>query len=70
MKNEMGGTCSTYGRQKRCIQGLVGIREEYRPLGRPRRGYDYNIIWIFKRWVGDAWNGLIWLRIGASGRLF
>ena len=26
--------------------------------------------WILKIWVGEAWSGLIWLRIGAgSGRL-
>jgi hypothetical protein len=23
-KNEMGGACNTYGRQKRCIQGFGG----------------------------------------------
>jgi hypothetical protein len=22
--------------------------------------------WIFKKWVGGAWTGLIWLRIGTS----
>jgi hypothetical protein len=26
-KNEMGGACSTYGAEKRCIQGLVGKPE-------------------------------------------
>jgi hypothetical protein len=25
------------------------------------------IIWIFKKWDGEAWNGLIWLRIGTGG---
>ena len=23
--------------------------------------------WIFKRWDGEAWTGLIWLRIGTGG---
>ena len=23
--------------------------------------------WIIKKWDGDAWTGLIWLRIGTSG---
>jgi hypothetical protein len=32
-KNDMGGTCGTYGRQKRCIQGSGGGLEEKRPLG-------------------------------------
>jgi hypothetical protein len=26
--------------------------------------------WIFKKWDGRAWTGLIWLRIGTSGGLF
>ena len=24
--------------------------------------------WVFKKWDGEAWNGLIWLRTGAGGR--
>jgi hypothetical protein len=33
-------------------------------------GTDERIIlrWIFKKWGGSAWNGLIWLRIGTGGR--
>jgi hypothetical protein len=23
--------------------------------------------WIFKKWNGEAWTGLIWLRIGTGG---
>jgi len=23
--------------------------------------------WIFKKWDGEAWTGLIWLRIGTGG---
>jgi hypothetical protein len=26
------------------------------------------LIWIFKKWDGRAWAGLIWLRIGTGGR--
>jgi hypothetical protein len=26
--------------------------------------------WIFKKWGGEAWTGLIWLRIGTCGRQF
>jgi hypothetical protein len=30
----------------------------------------YRILrWIFKKWDGGAWTGLIWLRIGTGGRL-
>jgi hypothetical protein len=25
--------------------------------------------WIFKKWDGAAWTGLIWLRIGTGGGL-
>jgi hypothetical protein len=42
----------------------------------PREGYhlqnlgvDGRIIlkWIFKKWDGEAWTGLLWLRIGTGG---
>jgi hypothetical protein len=26
--------------------------------------------WIFKKWDGSPWTGLIWLTIGAGGRRF
>jgi len=27
------------------------------------------LIWIFRKWYGEARTGLIWLRIGTGGRL-
>jgi len=42
-KNEMGGTCLTYDRKKRCIQNFGGEIEEKRPPGRHRRRLDNNI---------------------------
>ena len=41
--NGVGGACSTYVGEKRCIKGLVGKPEGKRPLGRPRRRWEDNI---------------------------
>jgi hypothetical protein len=34
-------------------------------------GLDIRIIleWVFEKWDGGSWTGLIWLRIGTGGRL-
>jgi hypothetical protein len=53
-KNEMGGTCGTYGGEDRWVQGFVGKPEGKRPLGRPRV---------------DGRPGLVWLRIRTGGGL-
>ena len=46
---------------------LVGKPEGKRPLGRPRRRWEDNIKWIFRKWKGVVRTGLSWLRIGAGG---
>jgi len=38
----MGGACSKYWRQKRCIEVLVGKPEGKSPLGRPGRRWENN----------------------------
>jgi hypothetical protein len=50
---------------------LVGKPERRRPLGRPRRGWEYNIKIDLKEvgWGGGAWIGSIWLRRGTCGEL-
>ena len=43
-KNEMGGTCSTYGGKRIGVyRVLVGKPEGKRPLGRPRHRWEDNI---------------------------
>jgi len=49
---------------------LVRKPEGKRPLGRPRRRWEDNIKWIFRKWewvVGTGWS---WLRIGTGGGHF
>ena len=36
---------------------------------RPRRRWEDNIKWIFRKWDDGAWTGLIWHRIGTGGGL-
>jgi hypothetical protein len=49
-KNVMGGACSTYGREERCIQSLEGEPDGGVHLEDP--GIDGRIIlrWIFRKW--------------------
>jgi len=42
-KNEMGGTCSTYGGEDMCIENFGGESGGKRPLGRPRHRWEDNI---------------------------
>jgi len=45
----------------------MGKREGKRPLGRPRSRWKIILRWIFRKWEGGAWTGLMWLRIGMGG---
>ena len=60
---------STYGTEDGCVQGLVGIYEGKKPLGRPRLRWEDNIKWFFKNCDGGLWTGFGWLRIGTGGGL-
>jgi len=46
---------------------LLGKPEGMRPLGRPRRRWEYNIKMDLQELGCGAWTGLIWLRIGTGG---
>jgi hypothetical protein len=49
---------------------LVGTPEGKRPLRRPRRRWEDNIIMdiLYVGWEG-VWTGLIWVRTGTGGGL-
>jgi hypothetical protein len=63
----MGGACSAYKGEERCVQGYGGETEGKRPLWRPRsrqemdlqdvgcRGMD----WIALAQNGDRWRALV-----------
>ena len=64
------GHVARMGETRGAYRALVGKPEGWIPLGRPRRRWENNIKMILKKWAGNAWTGLIWLRIGTSGGLF
>jgi hypothetical protein len=42
-KNEMSGTCNTYGKRRGVYRGFLGKPEVQKPVGRPRRRWEDNI---------------------------
>jgi hypothetical protein len=65
-KNEVDMTCSMW---RHVYKVKVEIPEERYHLEDP--GIDGRIIlmWIYRKWGGGAWTGLIWIRIGTGGGL-
>ena len=53
------------GERKVLYRFLVGKPEGKRQLGRSR----IILRWIFRKWNGEAWTGLIWLRMETGDRL-
>jgi len=45
---------------------LVGRPVRKRPPGRPRHRWEKILEWIFRKWDGEAWTGLMCLRIGTG----
>jgi len=67
-KNEMGGACSAYGVEERCIQGFNGeTRRKETHL--EDTGVDGRILlrWIFRKWDVGVRTGSSWIRIGTGG---
>ena len=46
---------------------LVGIPEGKGPLGRPRHRWGIILKLILKKWGGEVWTRLVWLRVGSGG---
>jgi hypothetical protein len=66
-KNEMGGSCGSYGDRRGASRILVGRPDGKKPLGRLRLNGSIILKWIFKKVGGEAWSALLWLRIGTGG---
>jgi hypothetical protein len=63
------GHVARMGEGRGAYRILVGRPEGRRPLGRPRPRWEDNIKMDLQEVGWGAWTGLIWLRIGAGGRL-
>jgi hypothetical protein len=63
----MGGACNAYGERRGVYRVLVGKLEGNRPLGKPRRRWEYNIKMDLQEGDVGVWTGSSWLRIGTGG---
>jgi hypothetical protein len=52
---------------ERRLEVFVRKFERKRLMGRPRRRWENNIKWIFRKWEVEVWTGLSWLRIYTGG---
>jgi hypothetical protein len=59
-ENEMGGTCSTHGGDKKSYNIMVSNNEGKRPLGRRISRWEHNIKMDFKE-IG--WEGVEWIHL-------
>ena len=67
-KNEMGGACGAYEREKRCILGFGGGKLRERDhFGDPEVDGRIILRWIFRKWDVGVWTGSSWHRIGTGG---
>jgi len=53
-----------------CVCVSYGRRQRWGHLKESNHLQDLGVEWIFRKWGGEAWTGLVWLRIGAGdGRM-
>jgi len=62
------GNVALMGQRRGVYRVSVGKPEGKRPRGRPTRRWNDNIKMDFEEVGWEAWNGLIWFRIGTGGR--
>jgi len=66
----MGGQVARTGEKRGVYRRLVEKPESKRPLARPRRRWEDNIMMGLQEVGVGAWNGSSWLRTGTGdGRL-
>jgi hypothetical protein len=61
------GQVARMGEGRDAYRALVGRPERKRSLARPRRRWEDNTEWVFRKWDVRTWTGSSWLRIGAGG---
>jgi hypothetical protein len=64
-----GKTCSTNGRDEKCIKNIDRKSEGKVAVGTPSRRSKDNIRMKLGEIWWESWTGLIWLRVGISGGL-
>jgi hypothetical protein len=63
------GHVARMGEKRGAYRFSVGKPEGRRPLGRPRRRWEYNIRMDLQEVEWEAWTGLSWLTIRTGGGL-
>jgi hypothetical protein len=61
------GQVACMGEMRNACKILAEKPEMKRPLGKPRRRWEDNIIWVLGKEGGKVWTGCVWLRNGTSG---
>jgi len=64
---KLAGHVERMGDRRGIYRILVRKPEGKGPLGTPRRRWEGDIKWIFRKWDVGVWTGSGWLRIGTGG---